>query len=152
MIKKISLVFFICLGLSLFGQSQNQALPLAKYGDNLSAPLSSKERAFIDEVYGDYANKLIYNNPQRLLLFKDILRNRVVIKRHDAKDLSSLNLLSRVDMVKSKSINSNLQRDYSFDPDNFNPLKYEFGFFSKQRYTYYRVDNTQYLITILPQY
>ena len=150
MIKEISLVFFVCLGLSLFGQSQKQALPIVKYGDNLSEPLSSKERAFIDEVYGDYADKLVYNNPQRLLLFKDILRNRVVINRYDDKDLSSVNLLSRVDIVKS--VNSNLQRDYSFDLDDFNPLKYAFNFFSRNRAEYYRVDNTQYLITILPQH
>ena len=150
MIKKISLVFFVCLGLSLFGQSQKQALPLAKYGDNLSKPLSSKERAFIDEVYGDYANKLVYDNPQRLLLFKDILRNRVVINRYDKKDLSSIQPLSKVGIVKS--INPNLQRDNYFDANNFNPLKYAFGFFSRQQYTYYRVDNTQYLITILPQH
>ncbi|ARV09108.1 hypothetical protein BTO05_05455 [Winogradskyella sp. PC-19] len=150
MIKKISLVFFVCLGLSLFGQSQKQALPLAKYSDNLSEPLTSKERAFIDEVYGDYADKLVYNNPQRLLSFKDILRNRVVIKRYEKKDLSSLKRLSQVKLVKS--INPGLQKDNSFNVESFNPLKYGFNFFSRKRAEYYRVYNTQYLITILPQH
>lgn len=150
MIRKISLLLFVCLGLSLYGQSQKQTLPLAKYGDNLNEPLSSKERAFIDEVYGAYANEFIYNKPHRIKTFKQILRNRVRIGFYQNKDLSSLKRLSQVPLVNS--INQNLQRDFSFNADSFNPLKYAFNFFSKNRAESYRVDNTQYLITILPQH
>jgi len=150
MIRRILLLLFVCLGLSLYGQSQKQPLPLAKYGDNLSSSLSSKERAFIDEVYGEYANEFIYNKPHRVKAFKQILRNRVRIGLYKNKDLSSLKRLSQVPLINS--INHSLQRDFTFDADNFNPLKYAFNFFSKNRAESYRVDNTQYLITILPQH
>ena len=150
MFRKILLLLFVCLGLSLYGQSQKQTLPLAKYGDNLSEPLSSKERAFIDEVYGEYAKEFIYNKPHRIKVFKQILRNRVLINSYENKSLSSIKLLSQVPLVNS--INPNLQRDFSFDADRFNPLKYAFNFFSKNKTEIYRVDNTQYVITIFPQH
>ncbi|GGI58202.1 hypothetical protein [Winogradskyella haliclonae] len=150
MTRRILLLLFICLGLSLYGQSKKHTLPLAKFGENLSKPLSSKERAFIDEVYGAYANEFIYNKPHRVKTFKQILRNRVKIGFYENKDLSSLKRLSQIPLVNS--INHNLLRDFSFDADNFNPLKYAFNFFSENKTQTYRVDNTQFVITIFSQH
>jgi len=145
----VILLCFIALNSTVFSQSK-KPLQLAKFGDNLESSLSSKEKGFINEVYGDYANELVYSNQQRLKSFKNILRNRVLINRYDDKDLSSLTVLSKIPLANS--INPNLLRDDFFDERTFNPLKYNFGFFSNKTTTHYRVDNTSYVITILSQY
>ena len=46
---------------------------------------------------------------------------------------------------------SNLEREAVFEPENFNPLKYNFEFHnpSIQRF---KVDNSNYFITIMPQH
>ena len=118
--KLLLLLSVIVLNSSAFSQSQ-KPLSLAKFGDNLNTPLTAKERGYIDEVYGDYANKLVYNNQHRLKSFKNILRNRVVINRYDDKNLTSMTNLSKVPLANS--INKNLTRDGFFNADNFNPLK-----------------------------
>jgi hypothetical protein len=46
---------------------------------------------------------------------------------------------------------SDLQRDANFNPQNFNPLKYLFNFYSRGTQMY-RVDNTNYFIIIESQY
>ena len=46
---------------------------------------------------------------------------------------------------------SDLDRDKTFNPNNFNPLKYNFEFYS-QSASIYQVDNTNYYIIIKSQY
>jgi hypothetical protein len=148
--KLLILLSFFALTTSAFSQSE-KPLQIVNLGADLDAPLTEKERGYIDEVYGDYANELVYNNPHRLKSFKNILRNRVVINRYDGKNLASMTNLSQVPLVNS--INNSLSRDGFFNENNFNPLKYNFGFFSRiESHQYYRVDNIQYVITILPQH
>lgn len=148
--KKHFFLVMLFVSVAVFAQKNKQKpLEVITYQSNVDAPLTEQERAFIDEVYGDYANELVYNSPQKLKSFKNILRNRVQVAYHPKKDLSSVDDLSTVPLVNS--INTRLTRDTNITDNNFNVLKYAFGFFSRQRYKYYRVDNTQYLITILPQ-
>ena len=148
--KLLILLSFFALSTSAFSQSE-KPIQHANFGADLDAPLTTKERGYINEVYGDYANELVYNNPHRLKSFKNILRNRVVINRYDDKNLTSMTNLSEVPLANS--INKSINRDGFFNANNFNPLKYNFGFFSRnESHQYYRVDNTQYVITILPQH
>ncbi len=132
-----------------FGQNKTQQIH-TKFDSNINKPLTTQEKAFINEVYGEYAQRAVYGNETQLKQIKQILRHRVVIEYHEKKDLSSLTPLSQVKLVND--INSNIRRDAVFNPKTFNPLKYDFNFFSRSRVTHYWVDNTQYLITILPQH
>ncbi|SHH31093.1 hypothetical protein [Winogradskyella jejuensis] len=150
MIKRILLLLFVCIGLSIYGQSQKQILPLAKYGDNLSHPLTAKERSFIDEVYGEYANKFVYENAHRLKAIKHILRNRVVIENVSSSKIEKeYTELSNVPL--QTGFVSNLKRDKVFNPKTFNPLKFNFEFYGTNSVIYH-VDDTNYYIVIKSQY
>jgi len=129
---------------------KKKPIPLATYGENVKETLTQKERKYIIEAYGDKAEDFVFNNPQRLKEFKHILRNRVVIEFYKNKDLSSITPLSKVPFINSSK--SNIKSSYIFNPEMFNPLLYMFDFFSSNSIKYYHVDNTQYLIKILPQH
>ncbi len=135
----------------VFGQQTKQKypLPLAKYNDNVKMPLTSVERAQIIEVYGESANKLVFSNPHRLKSIKHILRNRVVIKLiTDSKNKKVCTKLSEVSVFSSSVPDSETYE--TFNPNNFNPLKYDFNFYSRAT-GMYQVDNTNYYIIIKSQ-
>ena len=105
--------------------------------------LSSKKIKFSD------LEKEILNRPSRVLAMKEILRNRVIIKlENNFLNHKPCPLLSEVSLYNA--FVSNLKRDRTFDPLNFNPLKYNFEFHAPtiQRF---RVDNSNYFIIIKPQ-
>jgi len=127
---------------------QRNPLPLAKYNDNVKMPLTAKERAQIIEVYGESADKLVFNIPHRLKSIKHILRNRVEIKLiTDEDSKKACPKLSEVTFSESMDF----EVDKRFNPNNFNPLKYNFNFYSRSA-AIYHVDNTNYYIIIKSQY
>lgn len=108
----------------------------------------SKVNQFISEVYGDYANDVIFQTPN----MKKAIEHRLVNKvRYATVSYSSINSGKTYKKLSSIPLmtkyNSNLQRDLSFDPNNFNPLKYDFNFNAKSNEVYL-VDNTNYIIII----
>lgn len=151
--KKLLLILtVIIMPFGVSGQQSNHKnpLPLAKYDDNVSLPLTANERAQIIEAYGDYADKYVFNNPHRLKSIKHILRNRVVIKLvTDEKNKKAAPKLSEVSVFNG--FVSDLKRDKTFNPNNFNPLKYNFEFYSRAA-AMYQVDNTNYYIIIKSQF
>jgi len=137
---------------SLFSQSSSQTRKqkTVSYNDNVNNPLTSSELALINEVYGSTAHANILNIPQRLKDTKNILRNRVEIKNiPNIRDQKECTLLSEVPLLDYYV--DNLQRDVNFNPQNFNPLKYLFEFYSFGTHMY-RVDNTNYFIIIKSQH
>ena len=131
--------------------SKQQTLKVINYGENIKAPLTNKELSCINEVYGDQAEILVLNRPQRVKDIKHILRNRVVIQEHPGKDLSPYKPLSSVPLFNN--YNKGLTRDSFFDANNFNVLKYSFDFYSRnENVMTYRIDNTNFLINIKPQH
>ena len=135
----------------VFGQKDNikKRTPLATYNSNLNKPITAKERAQIIEVYGDSAEQLVFSNPHRLKTIKHILRNRVIINEYSDKDLSQLTKISDValsDTYKNEAINGKVNLE------NFNPLKYDLDFYAARSSKMFRIDQTQYVITILPQH
>jgi len=150
--KLLTILVVILLPLCLFGQKKTQKipLPLAKFNENVKLPLTAKERSQIIEVYGEYAEKYIFSNSNRLRDIKQILRNRVVIKmitnRNEQKPCPSLSEVSLFN-----SFVPSLERDKNFDPNTFNPLKYNFQFHSTSA-SMFQVDNTNYYIIIKSQY
>lgn len=153
-LKKHTLLVFVIAVVSLFSietQAQTEMKPLTRvvYNENVKEPLTNRELSQIKEVYGDYTSKIL-EHPQRLKDIKNILRNRVVIMKVENKDLSSFENLSSVPLFNP--YNLNVTRDVTYNPNTFNPLKYQFNFHSRQKDKFYRFDNTPYLIIIKSQY
>jgi hypothetical protein len=117
------------------------------YPSNVDLPFSKSELNKLEEVYDQNLNDQILDRPIRIKDIKDILRNRVYIYQENIKDLSDIGLLSEVDLFDI--FNKKIIRPV-FDKNNFNPLLYNFNFFSKTKQIY-RVDNTNYLIVIKPR-
>ena len=150
--KLLTILVVILLPMSIFGQEtkQKNPLPLAKFDDNVKIPLTAKERAQIIEVYGDHADKYVFNDPHRLRVIKHILRNRVIIKLiTNENEKKACPKLSEVSLFNG--FVPDLERDKTFDPNDFNPLKYNFEFYSRAS-AMYHVDNTNYYIIINSQY
>jgi hypothetical protein len=105
---------------------------------------------FIREVFLEHANELVFENNDsgRLALITDFLNHRFDIQYKPQFSGKKFDLLSTVEL--SNKYNPKLQRDYNLVSKNvFNPLKYNFPMHSRDRKTY-RIDNTDYIITILP--
>ncbi|WP_296382354.1 hypothetical protein [Winogradskyella sp.] len=150
--KLYTILIVILMPFCVFGQQtkQKHPVPLAKYNDNVKMPLTINERAQIIEVYGEYADEHVFNIPHRLKAIKHILRNRVVIKLvTDENNKKPCTKLSEVSLFNG--FVPDVKRDQSFNSNDFNPLKYNFEFYSRAA-AMYQVDNTNYYIIIKSQY
>mgnify|MGYP003675302088 CR=1 FL=1 len=150
--KLLIIITLIVMPFCVSGQQSKQKnpVPLAKFNDNVKLPLTSEERAQIIEVYGDSADKLVFNNPNRLRSIKHILRNRVVVKLiTDPKNIKACPKLSEVSFFGETESDS--KEIEMFNPNSFNPLKYGFDFYSRSA-AIYHVDNTSHYIIIKSQY
>lgn len=143
-------LFALIFSINAQSNNQNQPLPIVQYKANVDAPLSSFERQQLEEVYGDKLNSYILSKPQRLKAIKNILRNRVeILEFSNPQDQKESKLLSEVSLFNYYV--PELKRDLVFNKNNFNPLKYNFSFYSRGA-SMYRVDNTNYYILIKPQH
>ncbi|MFK7782000.1 hypothetical protein [Psychroserpens sp.] len=132
-----------------FSQTSQKPLQHVIYDNNVNAPLTSQELNLIIEVYGEHAENDILSKPQRLRDIKHILRNRIEVIKVVNKDLSSFENLSTVPLFTH--YNKTLSRDASYNESTFNPLKYQFNFYSREGSKTYRFDNSPYLVTIKSQ-
>ena len=148
-----NIVFCALFSFSCFGQNasaQKNTLGVIKFNTNTKTPFSNDELNKLQEVYGAALSKEILNRPNRVLGIKEILRNRVTIKKISNPNYQkACTLLSEVPLFNA--FVSDLKRDQFFDPSTFNPLKYNFPFHRKG-YQLYRVDKTDYFILIKPQH
>ena len=151
--KKLLIILLTgVLPLAAFTQHnlKKQSLPIVKFDKHIDDPLTDKERNQIIEVYGEYADKYILKDDHRLRAIKQILRYRIVIKeiieKNTAKTCSKLSEIS----LFNKYV-SNLKRDEYFNPKDFNPLKYNFEFYSNSA-SIVKIDGTNYYIIIKSQY
>ena len=149
---KKKLLLFLSLFLSISGfyvYAQNHKdlkTPVVTYKNNVNLPLSTDEKELIKEVYKEEYN-LITENLERLRFIKDLLRNRVEVRVLNNFP-KQVKLLSEVPVFNK--YNTELKRK-RFDKDDFNPLSYNFDFYSKTTQIY-SVDNTNYYIIIKSQY
>ena len=105
---------------------------------------NSKIDQYIEQVYGVYADELVFNT-SKYGLIKTLLRNRIEYKQQS--DLSGKEFKKLSEVPLKNKYNPDLRRDATFNPNNFNPLKYQMDFFNTNGVVY-RVDNTNYLIII----
>lgn len=115
---------------------------------NVSDASAQQVNAKIQEVYGDKTQEIAQNDPERIKLLNDLLDNRIKIIESPIVGEDKYTKLSSVPLLNK--YNTNLERDLTFDPANFNPLKYSMNFFTSE-VQIYRVDNTDYLIVIQQQ-
>lgn len=116
---------------------------------NLAMSLSAQDvKAKLTEVYGDKAQEVFNSDPERIKIFTELLQNRLSIVKQVSTPDDKLPKLSQVALLNK--YNPALQRDKGYDPETFNPLKYNLNFFPKAT-TMYRIDNTDYVIVIEPQ-
>mgnify|MGYP001464587444 CR=1 FL=1 len=143
-----SILIFANIGVVIAqNNSERYVKWITHYPSNIDAPFSKSELNKLQEVYDQNLKDQILDRPIRIKDIKDILRNRVYIYQENIKDLSKTPLLSQVSVFNI--YNDKITRPI-FDRNNFNPLLYNFNFFSKLK-QFYRVDNTNYLIVIKPR-
>lgn len=101
------------------------------------------EQQFIEEVFGTNVAKdgQHYKNLQLLL------RDRIVYKQEPSQENDKFPKISEAPLLNK--YNSNLVRDFKFDENSFNILKYNLNFFSPNTKVY-RFDNSDWLIIINP--
>ena len=136
----LSLFFLISIH-NVESQNKNYNSWIIEFNENVQSPLNDIEKKYILEAYGESTYKRILNINPLLLNIKDILRNRVEILKKKYYKNEEIKKLSLVKKTNSNPI---------FDINDFNPLLYDFDFESKKNQIY-RVDNTDYLINILPR-
>ena len=153
---KIYFLYILFIGLFSYNcNSQNSSrlyspLEVVQYDSNVNTPFSVTELSQLNEVYGASLDKEILSRPNRVLAMKNLLRNRIVIEnRSKPKDQKKCTLLSEVPLFDA--FVSTLQRDSVFNPQEFNPLKYAFSFYSQGEHMY-RVDGTDYFIIVKSQH
>jgi len=153
---KTYFIYILFIGLFSYNcNSQNSSrlyspLEVVQYDSNVNTPFSVTELSQLNEVYGASLDKEILSRPNRVLAMKNLLRNRIVIEnRSKPKDQKKCTLLSEVPLFDA--FVSTLQRDSVFNPQEFNPLKYAFSFYSQGEHMY-RVDGTDYFIIVKSQH
>lgn len=105
----------------------------------------SKLNLFVYEAYRDCPEYRTESYMERYLVWL----NQVVIHQVDLGEYPQCRLLSTVSSKNKCNPNLNYSLD-NFSPQNFNPFKYRFNF-QNEVSTYYRVDNTNYIIEIKPK-
>jgi hypothetical protein len=104
---------------------------------------------FIQEVYGDQAQTMIFSNQKRYeTLRKLILERMQIIRQAEIRD-KKYTKISEVGMLNM--YNKDVKHDGFFNKNTFNPLKYNLEFFDINSLRVYRIDNTEYLLIIQPQ-
>lgn len=99
----------------------------------------------IKEVYGDFYESLVINDPTRNQILRDLLQNRIEFIQEPISVDEKFEKLSQKPLFNK--YNPNLERDTNFNKETFNVLKYNLSFF--QNYdVVYRIDNTDWLILI----
>ena len=153
---KTQLIFVFFIGIFCFNcysqksNKQYYPLKLVQYESNVNAPFSAHEMVQLKEVYGASIEKEILSRPNRVLSLKNLLRNRILIRNMpNLKDHKKYILLSKVPIFDA--FVSTLQRDFVFNLQEFNPLKYAFSFYSRGEHMY-RVDGTDYFIFVKSQH
>lgn len=99
----------------------------------------------INEVYQSEISNL---DTERINFIKYLLSHRISFYVEKNTPHDKYIKLSQVALFNK--YNAELKRDLNFDPNTFNPLKYNFNFYS-QHTQVYRIDNTDYTIVIESQ-
>jgi len=119
-------------------------ITVGSYAQITGNELADKAQQFAEEVFADAVQ---YTQPQYINLYKNTLNRFEVIVEAPLTG-ETYPKLSGVSLVDK--YNQQLQNDWqSFNPEQFNPMKYRFNLNAGEDVKY-RVDNTDYVIVIHP--
>ena len=102
----------------------------------------------IVEVFQDQADVLVFNsNSRRLAVITEFFKNNISVEYRPEYHGKGFDLISSLGL--NNKYNSSLQVDTHYDSSVFNPLKYKFSMNPRSK-EMYRIDNTDYIISIYP--
>ncbi len=136
MMKQVIFSSFLVLLLGQTAQAQQNTTDPA---------FLAKTKVMVKEIFKDCPS---YYGDEYVAMYAGVL-SRITIGTQAVMPSEHFPLLSGVALVGNKC-NPALSRDLSFDPVTFNPLKYLFDY-KATGVKKYRVDNTNYIISIAPQ-
>ena len=139
-IHRILFLMFILFYFDAYSQASNNSW-IFKFEKNIEKPFTQSEVNKIVDAYGTEKFQTIISEKALDKFYKNILRNRVKI--HTKKYYPNEN----IPKLSSKGPKLDQNR---INLEKFNPLLYDFPFFSKNSH-YYRVDQTDFLVIINPQ-
>lgn len=144
--KYFTLILTISLGLTVF--AQNNTSESTKKDDVVIAPkdVSSQVKKQLKEVYGDYYDTYIKDQPGQIEFFTNFYKRCEFISLNDApsgiKNISSLDIKEKYN--PEYIYHDNLK---TFNIEKFNVLKYQFNFYNKED-LYYRIYKTNTVLKI----
>ncbi|QHI36313.1 hypothetical protein IMCC3317_16750 [Kordia antarctica] len=130
---------FLFLGLCINAQTKNDHYNFKE----------QQVDTFINEVYGDQAQKVIFSNKNLYEAFKKLILQRMKIVKQS--EIQGKKVPKITDQGMLNTYNSALRHDAAFNINNFNPLKYKLAFFDIASVRIYQIDNTDYILIIQPQ-
>ena len=124
-----------------YSQTSNNNSWIFKFEKNIEKPFTQFEMDKIIDAYGAKKLQTIISEKALENFYKNILRNRVKIytKKYYPEE----------NFPKISSIGPSLNEN-DINTEKFNPLLYDFPFYSKKPH-YYRVSQTDFLVVINPQ-
>ncbi|MFD0962671.1 hypothetical protein [Pseudofulvibacter geojedonensis] len=148
-IKIVVLSFLLILGgLLSYGQENAENFTIktlqVKAEKLNNSPRQIKK--YINEVFLNQANELVYQNPVRYSAIQSFFNRYFILEKVPVAN-EKIPKLSKVKI--NDKYNSYLQHDTDFNALEFNPLKYQLDFFPNTK-KMYRIDNTNFVIIILP--
>lgn len=117
------------------------------FGQNFIAKKHSDQfiKNCIIEIFQDKSEVVFDTSSRRYELIKHFFKNQIAVEyrpEYKGKKFESTNTLN----LNSKN-NSNLQRDESYNPNTFNPLKYNISM-NPVKEQMYRIGESDYIMTI----
>lgn len=137
---------FAIIGLTFFSSNyyvQMNKLEMLQQNKYSKAQIES----FVREVFKEKADELVLNSKSRRLEIITGFLNRFEVMERPELEGKKLQLLSELSL--SNKYNADLKFDTYYNPNNFNPLKYNFNM-SSNEVLLYRIGNSNYIIRILP--
>jgi len=135
--NQITLLVLLLISSFSFGQEIQEH----KYSDQFI-------KDCIVEVFQDQADELVFNSSsRRLAVITDFFKNNISVEYRPEYHGKGFDLISSLGL--NNKYNSSLQVDTHYDSNVFNPLKYRFSMNPRSK-EMYRIDNTDYIISIYP--
>ena len=135
--------------LSISQTIKKQPIPLVNYTENVNKPFSPREINMLKEVYKDDFDRYVMNDPNLARALKHLLRNRIVIK--ELPEYKKIEKYKNLPTISLNNEDRHLKKGAFFNTNLFNPLKYKIPFFSR-KIQLFKIENTNYYITIKPQH
>ncbi len=140
-IHRILFLIVVLFYSDAFSQTSNSNSWIFKFEKNIEKPFTQLEIDKIVNAYGAEKLQTIVSEKALDKFYKNILRNRVKIYTKKYYSEENFPKLSS----KGPSLNEN-----DINSEKFNPLLYDFPFYSKKPH-YYRVNQTDFLVVVNPQ-